>query len=76
MIKDVFRPVLDCTSFNFHGIGSGKLKKAKVFQHELCWHSATYASRSSVPIETLSKVILRNTKFSKTQLYLRNISDL
>jgi hypothetical protein len=69
-IQEIFESGLAAvtTSFNFLVISSGKLKTAKVFHHDLCRHSATYASRSSVPIETLSKVILRHTNLSKTQL--------
>ena len=43
--------------------------------HDLRRHSATYASRSGVPIEIVSKVILRHTNLSTTQRYLGKISD-
>ena len=43
--------------------------------HDLRRHSATYASRSGVPIEIVSKVILRHANLSTTQLYLGKISD-
>ena len=38
-------------------------------------HAATYASRSGVPIEIVSKVILRHANLSTTQRYLGKISD-
>jgi hypothetical protein len=38
-------------------------------------HAATYASRSGVPLEIVSKVILRYANISMTQLYLGSVSD-
>jgi integrase len=43
--------------------------------HDLRRHAATFASRSGVPIEIISKVILRHANLSTTQIYLGNISD-
>ena len=43
--------------------------------HDLRRHAATYASRSGVPIEIVSKVILRHANLSTTQRYLGKISD-
>ncbi len=43
--------------------------------HDLRRHSATYASRSGVPIEIVSKIILRHANLSTTQRYLGKISD-
>ncbi|UCD91458.1 MAG: site-specific integrase, partial [Desulfobacterales bacterium] len=43
--------------------------------HDLRRHAATYASRSGVPIEVVSKVILRHANLSTTQLYLGKISE-
>jgi integrase/recombinase XerD len=43
--------------------------------HDLRRHAATYASRSGVPIEIVSKVILRHSNLSTTQRYLGKISD-
>jgi integrase/recombinase XerD len=43
--------------------------------HDLRRHSATYASRSGVPIEIVSKVILRHANLSTTQRYLGKVSD-
>lgn len=39
-------------------------------------HAATYASRSGVPIEIVSKIILRHSNLSTTERYLGKISDL
>jgi len=43
--------------------------------HDLRRHAATYASRSGVPVEIMSKIILRHANLSTTQLYLGKISD-
>jgi integrase/recombinase XerD len=44
--------------------------------HDLRRHSATYAGRSGVPIEIVSKVILRHSNLSTTERYLGKISDV
>jgi len=44
--------------------------------HDLRRHAATYASRSGVPIEIVSKVILRHSNLSTTDRYLGKISDV
>ena len=54
---------------------AGKLVGIHLRPHDLRRHSATYASRSGVPIEVVSKVILRHSNLSTTQLYLGKISD-
>ena len=43
--------------------------------HDLRRHAATFASRSGVPIEIVSRVILHHANLSTTQIYLGNISD-
>ena len=43
--------------------------------HDLRRHAATYASRSGVPIEIVSKVILRHQNLWTTQRYSGKISD-
>ena len=43
--------------------------------HDLRRHAAPYASRSGVPIEIVSKVILRHANLSTTQRYLGKVSD-
>jgi integrase/recombinase XerD len=57
-------------------IKSGKLVGVKLRPHDLRRHSATFASRSGVPIEIISKVILRHANLSTTQRYLGTISDI
>ena len=42
--------------------------------HDLRRHAATYAPRAGVPIEIISKLILRHANLSTTQLYLCKIS--
>jgi integrase/recombinase XerD len=44
--------------------------------HDLRRHAATYASRSGVPIEIVSKVILRHSNLATTERYLGKISDV
>jgi integrase/recombinase XerD len=44
--------------------------------HDLRRHAATYASRSGVPIEIVSKIILRHSNLSTTERYLGKISDI
>jgi integrase/recombinase XerD len=46
---------------------SGKWVGVKLRPHDLRRHSATFASRSGVPIEIVSKVILRHANLSTTQ---------
>lgn len=43
--------------------------------HDLRRHAATFASRSGVPIEIVSKIILRHSNLSTSQIYLGKISD-
>jgi integrase/recombinase XerD len=54
---------------------AGKLVGIELRPHDLRRHAATYASRSGVPIEIVSKVILRHANLSTTQRYLGKISD-
>jgi integrase len=53
----------------------GKMVGIKLRPHDLRRHAATYASRSGVPIEIVSKVILRHADLSTTQRYLGKVSD-
>ena len=54
---------------------AGTLVGIELRPHDLRRHAATYASRSGVPIEIVSKVILRHANLSTTQRYLGKISD-
>ena len=54
---------------------AGKLVGIHFRPHDLRRHSATYASRSGVPIEIVSKRILRHSNLSTTQRYLGKITD-
>ena len=47
----------------------------KLRPHDLRRHAATHASRSGVPVEIISKVILRHANLSTTQRYLGTVSD-
>jgi integrase len=55
---------------------AGKLVGIHLRPHDLRRHSATFASRSGVPIEIVSKIILRHANLSTTQRYLGTISDV
>jgi integrase/recombinase XerD len=54
---------------------AGKLAGIELRPHDLRRHAATYASRSGVPLEIVSKVILRHANLSTTQRYLGKISE-
>ncbi len=53
----------------------GELDGIKLRPHDLRRHAATYASRSGVPIEIVSKVLLIHADLSTTQRYLGKVSD-
>ena len=54
---------------------AGRLVGINLKTHDLRRHAATYASRSGTPLEIISKVILRHSNLSTTQLYLGKVSD-
>jgi len=54
---------------------AGNIAGIELRPHDLRRHAATYASRSGVPIEIVSKVILRHSNLSTTQRYLGKITD-
>ena len=54
---------------------AGEMVGIHLRPHDLRRHSATYASRSGVPLEIISKIILRHANLSTTQMYLGKISD-
>ena len=54
----------------------GKMVGVNLRPHDLRRHAATYASRSGIPIEIVSKVILRHADLSTTKRYLGKVSDL
>jgi integrase/recombinase XerD len=53
----------------------GQKLNVKISPHDLRRHSATYASRNGVPLEIISKVILRHQDLKTTQVYLGKVSD-
>ena len=55
---------------------AGKVVGIHLKPHDLRRHAATYASRSGVPIEIVSKVILRHANLSTTPRYLGTVSDV
>jgi integrase len=54
---------------------AGDLVGIQFKPHDLRRHAATYASRSGTPIEIVSKILLRHSSLSITQIYLGKISD-
>jgi len=52
---------------------SGLLVNSKLRPHDLRRHAATQASRNSIPLEIVSKVILRHADISTTQRYLGTV---
>ena len=54
---------------------AGRLVGIDLRPHDLRRHAATYASRAGAPLEIVSKVILRHSNLSTTQLYLGKVSD-
>ena len=55
---------------------AGEVVDIHLRPHDLRRHAATYASRFGVPIEIISKVILRHANLSTTQRYLGKNSDV
>jgi integrase/recombinase XerD len=53
----------------------GKKLNIQISPHDLRRYSATYASRNGVPLEIVSKVILRHQNLKTTQMYLGRVSD-
>ena len=49
--------------------------RVKISPHDFRRHSATYASRNGVPLEIVSKVILRHHDLKTTQVYLGKVND-
>jgi integrase len=47
----------------------------KLKPHDLRRHSATFASRNGMPLEIISKVLLRHQNLKTTQVYLGKVSD-
>jgi integrase/recombinase XerD len=55
---------------------AGELVGIYLKPHDLRKHAATYASRSGTPLEIVSKVLLRHSNLSTTQIYLGKVSDV
>ena len=53
----------------------GARLKMRITPHDLRRYSATYASRNGVPLEIVSKVILRHQDLKTTQSYLGKVSE-
>jgi integrase/recombinase XerD len=55
---------------------AGDLVDIYLKPHDLRKHAATYASWSGTPLEIVSKVLLRHSNLSTTQIYLGKISNV
>jgi integrase len=53
----------------------GEKANVRIRPHDLRRHSATCASRNGVPLEVISKVILRHSDLKTTQMYLGKVTD-
>ena len=53
----------------------GSKLKVSLSPHDLRRYSATYASRKRVPLEIVSKIILRHQDLKTTQIYLGKVSE-
>jgi integrase len=67
---------ISCTAGRRVANKAGKVVGNHLRPHDLRRHAAAYASRSGVPIEIVSKVILRHANLSTTQRYLGTVSDV
>jgi integrase len=47
----------------------------KLRPHDLRRFAATFASRSGIPLEVVSKVVLRHKNLATTQRYLGKVTD-
>ena len=53
----------------------GEKANVRIRPHDLRRRSATYASRNGVPLEVISKVILRHSDLKTTPMYLGKVTD-
>ena len=53
----------------------GKRLKVELTPHDLRRYSATHASRNGVPLEIISKVLLRHQDLKTTQVYLGRVTE-
>ena len=54
---------------------AGQLVGIRLRPHDLRRHAATFESRSNVPLEIISKIILRHSSIQTTEIYLGKVSD-
>jgi len=59
------RALIRCLAAKFH---------VKILPHDFRRHSATYASRNGVPLEIVSKVLLRHHDLKTIQIYLAKLT--
>jgi len=55
---------------------AGEIVGIHLRPHDLRRHAATYASRSGMPIEIVSKIVLRHSNLATTQRYLGKVTDI
>jgi integrase len=54
---------------------AGQVVGIRLRPHDLRRYAATFASRSNVPLEIISKIILRHSSIQTTEIYLGKVSD-
>jgi integrase/recombinase XerD len=54
--------------------GLGKKLNVKISPHDLHRHSATYTNRNGIPLEIVSKVILRNQDLKTKSIWARSLT--
>jgi integrase/recombinase XerD len=55
---------------------AGELVGITLQPHDLRRHTATYVSRSGMPIEIVNKIVLRHSNLATTQRYLGKVTEL
>jgi len=54
---------------------AGLRRGIKLTPHDLCRHAATFASRTGVPLEVVSKIIPRHRNLATTERYLGKVGE-
>ena len=58
-----------------HGEETWRKGRVKIRPHDFRRYSATHASRNGIPLEVVSKVLLRHQDIKTTQMYLGKVTD-
>jgi len=73
--RDSSKPIFNVSYSTIHRMirDAGLMLKVKLSPHDLRRHAATQASRNNIPLEIVSKVILRHADIAATQGYLGEV---